>query len=194
MLELLHERFCERTVNTVPTISKLVCIECCLHFVHLFPMHVRRSWIKPWGAVNQTGQWCLLSHCCVRFNSPANVRRIGGGDDAACLLGAGVLPAATRLRQGPSGRRTGSGVQMDPYSLSVLAGAHAVRCVRLSPGASSPWLIADPKSCEGIVKNRKKTLTVPLRTCVRLRRRERTLRKPWVSSPCLYKPSARRNR
>ena len=113
MLELLHERFCDRTVNTVPSISKLVCIECCLHFAHLFPMHVRRSWIKPWGAVNQTGQWCLLSHCCVRFNSPANVRRIGGGDDAACLLGAGVLPAATRLRQGPSGRRMGPGVQMD---------------------------------------------------------------------------------
>src|SRR5687767_10041210 len=56
---------------------------------------------------------------------------------------------------------------MDPYSLSVLAGAHALRCIRLSPSAQSPGLIADPQSCEGILNNRKKTLTAPLRACVR---------------------------
>ena len=99
--------------------------------------------------------------------APAHVRRMGSGVDAACLLGAGVLPAATRPRQGPSGRRTGPGVHMDPPPFSGLVGAHTVRCVRLSPGAAAPWLIADPPSCEGIVKNRKKALTVPLRACVR---------------------------
>src|SRR5262249_2561147 len=58
---------------------------------------------------------------------PANVCRMGGGVDPACLLGTGVLPAATRQGQDPSGRRTGPGLQMDPHPLSVLAGAHTVR-------------------------------------------------------------------
>ena len=58
---------------------------------------------------------------------PANVRRMGGGVDPAFFLGTGVLPAATRQGQSPSGRRTGPGLQMDPHPLSVLAGAHAVR-------------------------------------------------------------------
>src|SRR5207247_3684885 len=58
---------------------------------------------------------------------PANVCRMGGGVDPAFFLGAAVLPAATRQGQSPSGRGTGTGIQMDPHPVSVLAGAHAVR-------------------------------------------------------------------
>ena len=45
---------------------------------------------------------------------------------AACLLGAGLLPAATRQGQGAPGGRAGLSLQMDPYPLSVLAGSHPV--------------------------------------------------------------------
>jgi hypothetical protein len=58
---------------------------------------------------------------------PANVRCMGCGVDPAFFLGAGLLSAATRQGQSPSGRGTGTGVQMDPHPLSVLAGAHAVQ-------------------------------------------------------------------
>ena len=57
--------------------------------------------------------------------------------------------------------------QMAPPSLSLLATSHPVRGGHLSPGAPSPWLIADAKSGTGLLKNRKNTLTAPLRACVR---------------------------
>src|SRR5882762_8911541 len=99
---------------------------------------------------------------------PPNLRGMGGGIHAAFLLGTGLLPAATRQGQGPPGRRTRAGVQVDPHALSVLAGSYPVQGVRLSPGTQQPWVIPAPQSCEGGLKNRKKTLTAPLRACVRL--------------------------
>jgi hypothetical protein len=68
---------------------------------------------------------------------PATVRRRGGGAPA-CLLGVGLRPAATRHGHGSSGGRTSAGVHLDPPRGAVLAGAHAVRGGRLSPGASAP--------------------------------------------------------
>src|SRR5712691_13019696 len=72
---------------------------------------------------------------------------------------------------------------MGPHALSLLARAHAVRCVHLSPGAPSPWLIADSKSGKGILKNRKNTLTAPLRACVRHNALARTPELPTSFSP-----------
>src|SRR5215510_4956893 len=73
----------------------------------------------------------------------------------------------------PSGRCAGLGVPMAPYALSVLARAPAVRCSHLSPGAPAPGLIADPHSCADLLHTRKKTLTAPLRACVRRRLSQR---------------------
>jgi Transposase len=87
---------------------------------------------------------------------PATGRRVGGRVDPACLLGPGLLSAATRPGQHPSGGRAGPGVQRDPSSLSGLAGAHAVRCSRLSPGAQAPGLIADATACAGLLHNRQR--------------------------------------
>ena len=97
-----------------------------------------------------------------------NLCGVGRCIDPACLLGRRLLPAAARQGQSPPSRWTRPGMQMDPPPLSVLAGAHAVRCIHLSPGAQQSGCITAPKSCTSILKGRKKTLTVPLRACVRL--------------------------
>src|SRR5262249_17560662 len=87
--------------------------------------------------------------------------------DPAFLLGTRLFPAATRSGEGPSGRRVGSGMPMAPHPLSVLAEAHAVRGVCLSPSAPQPGGIIAPPPCPALLKNRKNTLTAPLRACVR---------------------------
>ena len=84
-------------------------------------------------------------------------------DDAEPCERQGPYGGLLCLALGTAGRCAGPGVHMVPHRLSALAGGR-VRCVRLSPGASSPWCIADPQAT-GILNNRKKTLTVPLRAC-----------------------------
>src|SRR5712691_3267993 len=92
---------------------------------------------------------------------------------------------------------------MDPYSLSVLAGAHPVRGIRLSPGAYSPGLIAAPTSGEGLLNSRTKTLTAPLRACVRCRSRvalgvdrpsTKLICSAWSSCPAAPTPISQRVR
>src|SRR5262249_51604500 len=56
----------------------------------------------------------------------ANLCRVGSRSDPACLLGAGVVPTATRQGESAAGRRARSGMQVDPYPLSVLAGLYPV--------------------------------------------------------------------
>ena len=99
---------------------------------------------------------------------PPSVGGGGGRIAPAFRLGAGLFPAATRQGQSPSGRRTGFGVHMDAYALSLLARSHPGRCVSLSPGAQASWLISHPQSGKGVLKHRKNTLTAPLRAWVRL--------------------------
>src|ERR1700757_3018890 len=91
---------------------------------------------------------------------------MGRGIDSAFVLGTSLLPAATRQGQSAPSGCASLGLQRDPYPLSLLARAPPVRCVSLSPGAPSSWLLADPNFGQGIVNNRKNTLTVPLRACV----------------------------
>ena len=98
---------------------------------------------------------------------PPNLRGVGRCIDPAGLLGPRLFPAATRCGQSPPGRRARSGVHVDPHAVSVLAGPHAVQGVRLSQCPQPPRVIPAPQSCAGVLKNRKKTLTAPLRACVR---------------------------
>jgi hypothetical protein len=88
--------------------------------------------------------------------------------DPAFLLGTSLLPAATRQGESAPGGGARLGLQMDPHPLPLLARSPPIRGVYLSPGTPSSWFFADPKSGKGILKNRKKTLTAPLRACVRL--------------------------
>src|SRR5262249_47615574 len=83
------------------------------------------------------------------------------------LLGPSLLPAATRQGESAPGGCARLGLQMDPPPLSLLARAPPLRGVYLSPGTPAPWLLADPKSVKGVLNDRKKTLTAPLRACVR---------------------------
>ena len=54
----------------------------------------------------------------------ANVRRVGRRIDPACLLGAGLFPAAARPGDSAAGRRARAGLQGDPSPLAVLAGSY----------------------------------------------------------------------
>ena len=91
---------------------------------------------------------------------PTNVWGVGGCIDPACLL-AQVNTTAPREGESPSSCRAGPGVHRDASPLSVLARAHPVRGVYLSPGAHSPWFISAPKFCEGILEQPSKNLDSP---------------------------------
>src|SRR5262249_50010225 len=134
-------------------------------------LHLRRGTPKICG--HRTGygtQWQeILGTLAFAVSDipPTNVRGMGRRIDPAFLLGPSLLPAATRQGESAPGGCARLGLQMDPPPLSLLARAPPLRGVYLSPGTPAPWLLADPKSGKGVLNDRKKTLTAPLRACVR---------------------------
>ena len=93
--------------------------------------------------------------------------RVGRGIDPACLLGAGLRPAATRHGQGAPGNRARLGLPMDAPPCSGWAGAPARRCLRVSSSAHTPQRPTPAPRGTWSLQRSKNTLTAPLRACVR---------------------------
>jgi hypothetical protein len=121
------------------------------------------------GTAHRTQRQAILGALASPVSpGPATTGRgLGRRIEPAGRLGTGLFPAATRAGASASGRCAGPRFALAPPPVAVLAGAYPLPGVRLAPGTQPPWVRPDPQACAGVLTHRKKTLTAPLRACVR---------------------------